>query len=241
MVWRTIACLVVLFPALTWSAAQAPEGRWEGQIRIPGREQRVVLDLSTTGSARTGSIILPGLGIKGAPLSNIVATGSSLSFDMPSLLDTPNLGPAHFKVHLDGGAMGGEMRQGGNVAPMSLKRIGPAQVDVPSRSTPVRPSLASEWTGDFELGGYPRHVTLTLANHSGAAATATLVVVGKRTTDLPIDIVTDEGRYVRVESHANQAAFEGRFIEERDEIEGAFTFGPYELPLVLRRSGPRPS
>jgi hypothetical protein len=29
-------------------------------------------------------------------------------------------------------------------------------VEVPPRSTSVAPELATQWSGEFELGGYPR-------------------------------------------------------------------------------------
>ena len=54
--------------AVACGAAQSPEGRWEGLLQIPGREQPLVVDLAQAGSGGwTGSIILSGLGIKGAP------------------------------------------------------------------------------------------------------------------------------------------------------------------------------
>src|SRR5215470_3056635 len=229
---RTTIAFLAFFLALTGSAAQGQEGRWEGQIQIPGRELPVVVDLSPSGRAWTGSIILPGLGIKGAPLSDVIVMPTDVAFDIANLLDTPTFGQAHFKAHLDAiDAMEGEMSQGGNVARFSLKRIGPAQVDTALRSTPVKRTLEDQWIGEFELGGYPRHVTMTLANHADAAATATLVVVGKQTTNLPVDLVIEEGRFLRIESQANRVAFEGRFVEESDEIKGTFELGPYELPL----------
>jgi hypothetical protein len=174
---RTIVAFLVFFPAFVCGGVQGQEGRWEGQIRIPGRELPVVVDLAPAGGAWTGSIILPGLGIKGAPLSSVIATPTDVVFDIANLLDTPTHGPAHFKAHLDASeGMDGEMMQGGNVAKFSLKRIGPAQVDTALRSTPVKRTLEDQWIGEFELGGYPRRVTMTLANHADAAATATLIV-----------------------------------------------------------------
>jgi hypothetical protein len=192
--------------------------------------------------AWVGSIILPGLGIKGAPLANIIATGTDLQFDLGNLLGTPDGGPAGFRAHLTaGGGMAGEMRQGGNVAGFSLEKTGPAQVDLARRSTPVGRVLEDQWIGEFELGGYPRHVAITLANHAGAAATATLVVVGKQTNNVPVDLVIEEGSFLRVESQSLRVAFEGRWVEAADELEGTFDLAGTELPLVLRRAARRPS
>jgi hypothetical protein len=131
--------------------------------------------------------------------------------------------------------MTGEFHQAGNVAPFTLTRIGPAQVVAPTRSTAVTPDLEAAWTGQFMLGDYPRNVTISVENHAGGPATATFIVVGKQTTDLPVDLVVEEGDFLRIESPATRVTFEGRIAKSRDEIAGSIDLGSFELPLVLRR------
>ena len=223
-------------PTIAGAADPAIGARWEGAIRIPGRDLPLIVDLAQERTGGwTGSAIVPGLGIKGAPLSNIVVTGSDISFELANALGAPPYGPAAFKATLAGNTMTGEMRQAGNAAQFALTRTGPSQVEPPLRSTPVARELESQWVGEFELGGYPRHVTMTLENHAQAGATAKLVIVGKQTTDLPVDLVIQDGRILRVESSPNQVAFEGRIDNESREIKGTFELGPLELPLTLRR------
>lgn len=238
---RALVVLLAAAPALVCSAADAQEGRWDGRVLIPGRTLAITIDLAPgpAGASWRGSMTAPGLAMQGAPLANIVATPKEVAFDVAGALDTPTHGPAHFQARVgDDGGLRGEMTQGGNAAPFALERVGAAQVALPPRSTPIARTLEGAWTGSFELGGYPRQVTLTLANRADGdvGASATLVVVGKRTTDLPIDLVAEEGRFLRVESRASQAAFEGAVGDGVDEIRGTFTLGPLELPLVLRRA-----
>jgi hypothetical protein len=220
-------------------AARALEGRWEGRVDIPGRELPLIVDLAPTDAGRwTGSIVIPGLGIKGAALANLAVTETELSFDLGNVLASPTRGPAAFKAQLQTpDRIAGEMRQAGNVAPFALTKRGPAQVDPPPRSTPVARELATQWTGEFELTGYPRHVTLTLENRGDAGAQANFVIVGKRTTDVPVDLVVQEGSLFRFESRAMQIVFEGRVKGDAAEIGGTIELGPFELPLVLRRAG----
>ena len=236
---RIAVALMMCSSALASHAAPALEGRWEGAIRIPGNDQPVVVDLApASGGGWTGSIILMGLAIKGAPLANIAVTDAEVSFDMGALLNDANSGPARFTFHsLSANAMAGDMRQAGNVADVALARTGPAQVELPVKSTAVGNDVAREWQGEFELLGYPRHVTITLENHANAAATAKWVIVGKRTTDLPVDLVVQDGDTLRIESRASQAAFEGRVFAQTGEIKGTIELGPLELPVVLRRAG----
>jgi hypothetical protein len=62
------------------------------------------------------------------------------------------------------------------------------------------------------------------------------VVVGKKTNNLPVDLVTQEGSFVRIDSHEIGISYEGRFRKESGEINGTFIQGGLELPLVLRRA-----
>jgi len=233
---RAVIALLCCAPALA-CAVDGPEGRWEGSVRIPGRELPLVVDLAP-GAANgwTGSLIMPGLGLKGAPLSNIIVGGPDVAFDLGSALRSPTHGAATFTARTTGAdRMSGELHQGGNVAPLTLMRTGRAQVEAPVTSTAVRHDLEAAWTGRFMLGGAPRDVAITVANHAGAPATATFVVVGKRTTDLPVDLVVEEGEFLRIESSANRVTFEGRYVDARDEIDGSIEVGPLEIPVVLRR------
>jgi len=233
-----LACLWCL-PEIARGAVPPPEGRWEGQVKIPGNELRLVVDLAQgSGGAWSGSIVIPGLGIKGVALSNIVATDTDVSFDLGKVLGSPTQGPARFNAHLTSpDRVTGEMRQAGNVAKFALARSGQAHVEASPRSTPVGRDLEDRWIGEYELGGYPRHVTLALENHAAAGASAKLVIIGKATNDIPVDLVVQNGDSLRIESQATGIAFEGRIGNGASEIRGTIELGSIELPLVLRRGG----
>jgi len=229
---------LALLPALAFGVT--PAGRWQGLVDVPGRPLPLVVDLAQGADGGwSGSIILPGLGIKGAPLFHVSAEAGSVAFDLGNLLASASDGPATFsgRIGVDD-AMHGEMRQAGNVARFTMTRTGAAQVEAPPRSTPVAADLAQTWRGDFELGGYPRHVTLTFENHGDAGATATLVVVGKMTTTVPIDLVVQDGANLRIESQATGIAFEGRLESAGgQQLQGIIEIGSIERALVLHAGG----
>lgn len=212
-------------------------GRWEGAVPVPEFPLHVVADLDQDPSGQwIGSIIIPELNIKGAPLVDIVLHDNDVSFSIKGVLADPQAGPAKFQAHVDANrSMAGSFTQAGNTAPLSLKRTGSAQVDMPVRSTAVASEFEGKWIGEYELMGYPRHVTLTLTNHASAAASAEFIIVGKKVNNLPVDLVTQDGAFLRVESHEIGINFEGRFRKDRGEISGTYEQGPFELPLVLHR------
>lgn len=231
------ALLAAAFPA---GAAQDPAGRWTGRAEVPGRPLPLVVDLAKDAAGTwIGSLTIPGFDVKGAPLGGIAIAGPDVSFDSGDALGAPPDGPALFKARLDGAAMAGELRQGGNVAPFLLRRTGEAQVDLGSRSGPVAEATQGRWIGEYELGGYARHVTVDIANEGLAKPRVDFVVVGKATTKLPIDFVAEQDGVLRIESRLYRISFEGRVAGER--IVGSLEQGPVEVPLVLRRPGEKAS
>jgi hypothetical protein len=229
--------LVVLFvfaSALICSAEDRGNGRWDGAVQIPGRELQVVVDLAKArDDTWRGSITIPGLNIQGAQLVDVSVQDSGASFGIKTSLGLE----ATFKGHFgDDGTFSGDFIQAGNRAAFNLKKIGSPQIEAPIRSTPVTKEIEGEWKGEYQIFGAPRHVTLKLANGAENSATAELVVVGKKVNNLPVDLVTQEGDLIAIDSHQTGIGYEGRFNKEANEIKGTFMQGPIELPLVLHKS-----
>jgi hypothetical protein len=219
--------------ALATGAAAAPlDGRWEGHAGVPGAPQAVVLDLE----GGNGSVTLPGRGVSGAPLRELRMEGERLSASLAAAIpdfDATGPGATLELVLAPGGRLTGSFRQGGWSAPLVLTRTGAAQVVPAPASTAIAPALAGTWKGRYELGGVPREVTLVLA--STQPATATLLIVGKRRTEVPVDRVAQGPVYLTLESSAFGLVVEGKV--GNGVIEGTLQQGPIEVPLRLTRAG----
>lgn len=226
---------IVLFACATFArAAENPAGRWEGKIQVLEEELILVVDLAQDNAgAWTGSITLPGLNIKGATLTEIAVTGSELNLAIKSALSSQSAGPAKLAGHLAGDTWTGNFLQGGNSAPFSLHKAGTAQVEEVVHSSAISHELEGEWKGEYELFGYKRSVSLKLSNRGKNSGTADFVVVGKRVNNLPVDLVTQEGNFLTVESHETGLSFEGKFLKESNELAGVIIQGGIEAPLVL--------
>jgi hypothetical protein len=226
---RFIAILIVASAWPCW-AEDAISGRWEGTARIPGDELDVVVDLAQQNDAWVGSIIIPGLGVKGTPLTDIKVEAPAVKFTVKGPLGIQMnlrlLAPPEKKL-------AGNFEQGGNRAPATLQKTGPPQVEYPRRNTPVAKELEGEWKGDYEMLGYTRHVSIKFANHPDGA-TADFVIVGRKHNVLPVDLVTQEGDLVTVDSHEMGFSFEGRLRDGK--LTGAIRQAAMETPLVLVRA-----
>lgn len=232
---RAIAFLF-LASALLVRAETNPTGRWEGTAQIPGREMRLIIDLAPEGDKNwRGSVIIPDLNIAGAALADITRNGAELSFSIKGALADPKSQSAKFKARLESeDKIAGEFVQAGNRAPFSLTKVGPPQILPPPRSTVIAKELEGEWQGSYELFGYPRKVTIKLKNRGADGASADFLIVGKKENHLPVDLVTQEGDFITIDSHETGLSFEGRI--EKGEIKGLVLQGPLEIPVTMTRA-----
>lgn len=204
-------------------------GRWEGTARVPDNELNVIIDLAQQNGAWAGSMIIPGLGVKGTPLTDIKVESPDINFAVK--------GPMGIRMNLRlleaNKKLAGNFEQAGNRAPATLQKTGPPQVEYAPRSTPVAMELEGEWKGDYEMLGYTRHVSIKFANHPDGA-TADFVIVGRKHNVLPVDLVTQEGDLVTVNAHEMGFSFEGRL--RNGQLTGAIRQAAAETPLVLERA-----
>ena len=223
-----LVLILIVAVALTSRAEDVISGRWEGTAQIPDNELSVVIDLAQENGAWVGSIIIPGLGIKGVSLNDISVQPPDVNFAVKG-------GPGiELKLRLDANnKLAGNLEQAGNRAPATLQKTGPPQVEYPPRNTPVAKELEGEWKGDYEMLGNTRHVSIKFANHPDGA-TADFVIVGRKHNVLPVDLVTQESDLVTVDSHEMGFSFEGRLRDGK--LTGAIHQGAIETPLVLVRA-----
>lgn len=226
--------LALLLAHCTLSAAPDAAGRWEGSVEIPGAPLRLVVDLARDGGTWIGSVIVPGRGVKGAALNALQVDDTGVRFGLDAAMRfAPEPAPRAALRFAPDGTLAGEFTQAGHRAPLVLTRTGVAQVDKPVAPTIITAALPGQWRGRYELGGNPRQVTLTLQRAADGYGRGELVIVGKRTTTLPIDHIVQSDSFVTLRSTAADIRIEGRLAD--GAIDGQFVQGPFDAPLQLRR------
>lgn len=218
--------------AFAVQANPAWQGRWEGEAALPGAPLALIIDLAPAPDGRwAGSLILPGRAVKGAALRAVVVDGNGIRSALPASFGDPAASGLELKPQSDG-SLAGTLRQGGHEAAVRLVRSGPAQVDPAPTSTALAPALEGTWIGGYELGGYAREVTLTLANNGGVGV-ATLVIVGRRRSEVPVDLVIQGGRLLTLVSSASAITLEAKLPAADNTLRGQFQQGPFEADFVL--------
>jgi hypothetical protein len=232
---RAAAALIFLASVLVANADEISEGRWEGAAQVPGLELSLIVDLTRGASSWSGAITIPQLGVRGAELANVSVTGSELTFAIKSALADKETGPGRFNGHLTAdGRLTGDFTQAGNTAPFNLVKTGPAQIEKAPQSTAIAKEFEGVWKGGYELLGYPRTVTLTLRNRGAEGASAEFVIVGRKENNLPVDLITQQGSFLSVNSQETGLSFEGRL--ENNELHGTIIQGPIEVAVTLKRA-----
>jgi len=230
-------CLAQLAAAPPAATGDDLPGRWQGLVHVPGMDVHVTADIDRgAGGALIGSITAPELYLQGVPLAAIERHGDAVAFTIKGALANSPDQPAKFDGRIDAGTLAGSFTQAGNAAGFELRRTGAAAVELPPASTAVARELEGSWTGDYELMGYTRHVTVRFANHAGKPASVGFVIVGKKTTDLPVDYVSQDGDFIRIESHEIGINLDARLRRDAGEMDATYQQGPFEVPFVLRRA-----
>ena len=224
-----IIALVVSAIGLPCGAEEVMSGRWEGVAAVPDNELNVIVDLAQEKGAWNGSIIIPGLDVKGVPLTEIAVQPPDVSFAVKGPLGIQ----LKLRLHADN-KMTGNFEQAGNRAAITLQKAGPPQVERPPGNTAVAKDIEGEWKGDYEMLGYTRHVSLKFINRGVEGAAVEFVIVGRKHNNLPVDLVTQENDLVTVDSHDVGFSFEGRLRDGK--LTGVIRQGAIETPLVLQRS-----
>ena len=227
----TTRIALLLCTSALLNAVESAAGRWEGAVRLPAREIRLVLDLDKDAAGHwIGSAIFPGLGVKGAPLADLIVQDDRVSCSVKGALGGPKLSG---RLNADGG-LEGAFELAGNSAPFSARRSGLPQVDLPRQSAAVRSDFVGEWQGELTFNDHPVRVKLSLANRDGKA-TGTLVFLGKHETTMPLDLITQDADNLTLDMQQAGASYDGVLHPGSNEIEGTFQEAGMEFPLVLHR------
>ena len=228
---RILALLLLSAVAAHAQGAPDPSGHWEGGIDTPEGSIGVVVDLAKNGDGQiAGTIGVPPQNLRGFPLVIESADGRALTFRFRG---APGNRVFQGVLADDGASMSGDFFQSGYSMRFALSRTGVAQIDPPIKSAPIAKELEGEWKGGYELFGYPRKVTIKLQNRGAEGATAEFVILGRKENKLPVDLVTQDGVLITIDSHDTGLSFEGR--TGKDEIKGTVIQGPLEIPVVLHR------
>jgi pimeloyl-ACP methyl ester carboxylesterase len=148
-------------PATPAAPNPAVEGHWEGKIETPGPGLPVVVDLTFSDGAWSGSFDSPMQGATGIPLEGILVEGTKIRFSIQGIPGKPT-----FEGKLEAGVIEGTFTQMGQSFAFSLGR---EQVALPPRPQEPQPPFPYDTREvEYANGEITIACTLTLPRGEGA-------------------------------------------------------------------------
>jgi D-alanyl-D-alanine-carboxypeptidase/D-alanyl-D-alanine-endopeptidase len=226
---KTLAAMALAVAMAGAGAAWAedPAGDWKGVVTTPGGPLHVAVHLHASGAgAYAGTADSPDQGAYDLPLSKVIATAETMSFELP-------VAHASYAGKWDPTAhqWTGSFTQGGGGMPLNLTRgVLPAG--------PVIAGLDGDWNGVLSVGPGMR---LRLVFHIKTGPHGTVVKmdsVDQGAFGSPVPGFTRKGDHISVIIDAIGVDYEADLKDGGKTIVGTFTQGPQSFPLTLTLGAP---
>jgi pimeloyl-ACP methyl ester carboxylesterase len=176
------AALLAAFGLVTAGRAEAQSviGDWQGTLKAPAAELRVVVHVVAGPSGLSGTLDSPDQGAKGIPLTAVALTDTTLTFSVPAVN-----GSYTGVVTPQGSTINGTWTQAGSALPLVLSRVTDAAALEPRRPqtpAPPYPYREEEVSYASTASGVRLAATLTLPNGPGPFP-AVLLITGSGPQD----------------------------------------------------------
>jgi hypothetical protein len=227
--WAT--CLFILAITSFVSAQTGPSGHWEGSIQAPEKEVKIEVDLGRNAKGELiGAFSNPTFGERNFPLSNVVANGSAVSFEIKA-----SAGGGVFKgvVAADGKSMEGNFVMEHMEIPFALHRTGEPRFETVPPIPRVTKELEGIWIGTLQAGEAQKQIGLTVINQPDGTASAK--VVSSEGVEIPITAISQKGSSVSLDIKNIGGTYAGTLNAAGTELTDTWTQGKFVGALTFRR------
>jgi len=223
-------CLSVL------ARSQDLTGDWQGTLDVNGTELHLVLHVIKDDNGLRATLDSPDQGANGIPVGNISVADSVLKFDVLMV-------GGSYQGHLsaDGQAVEGNWSQAGNSLPLAFKRESAAAASPPAKK-PGEPMFPGEetWQGTLDAGMAKFHLILHLAKTDSGQVKAAIDSVDQNAYGITVSSATEKDSALKLALPGIGASYEGRIAAGRTTIDGTWSQGGRDMPLVFTRNGAGP-
>jgi len=219
--------------AASFSIGQDPAGFWKGAIELPSGSLEILVDLTNSDGAWSGTIDIPLQGIRGFALSECAGGVDWVQFKMAGIPGEPS-----FEGKLDptGDALSGNFEQNGMAMSFSLKRAEREKRPVDDYVvTPIPGAGAKgEWMGTLEVGPMKLRLAMTITAEAGSDLAGTLESLDQNASFGADTLTFNENTMAFTIGDIN-GAFSGTLNDDGSACAGTWTQMGNELPLTFFR------
>jgi hypothetical protein len=226
----TLFAALLLAPISSLHAQSVdPTGHYDGTVSSPAGEMALQIDLTRTAKGdMAGTLTIPAQKLKGFPLSNVIAQGKDVSFDIATS------GGGYFRGELEGTTIAGEFSMQMGSVPLTFQRAGDARTYPLPPSAAVGKELEGVWKGTLDVDGGMR-VLLNLANQADGTAKGSFVSVDENNLSVPV-VIAQQGTALTITLPMIGGSYVGTINAAATEVSGTYTTSRgLALPLSLKR------
>jgi hypothetical protein len=213
----------------TASVARAKSivGDWQGTLRPPGAELRLVLHITESGDGSLKATLdSVDQGANGIPVASVTLKNSKLTLNVEAIHGT-----YEGTVNPDATEITGTWTQGQSF-PLDFRR---GTTPMKTEQKPAKPSdIDGAWTGTLDTGAQKLRVVFHITNTEGGL-TATMDSPDQNANGIPVTTVTRTGSSLKLELKGIGGVFEGKISSDLATIEGSWSQAGGTLPLTLKR------
>jgi hypothetical protein len=225
-----LAALILATSIVAASQAQAQDiaGDWQGALNTGAGELRLVLHITKgADGALKATLDSVDQGSNGIPVSSISFKSSKLSLGIDAVHGT-----YEGTVAADGKTISGTWSQGAALA-LDFKR---ATTPIKTEHKPAKPSdIDGAWSGTLDTGAAKLRIVFHITNTEDGL-TATMDSLDQNLRGMPMTSVTRDGASIKIEARQIGGSFSGKISADLASIDGKWSQGGAELPLVIKRS-----
>jgi hypothetical protein len=225
---KRITILILLTLAAALAHAQDISGDWQGTLSAGGQELRLVLHVTKAADgALKATLDRVDQGANGIPVSSIALKSNKLSLGIDAVHGT-----YEGTVAADAKTISGTWSQG-TALPLDFKR---GTTPIKTEHKPAKPTdIDGAWSGTLDTGSAKLRVVFHIANTEDGLI-ATMDSLDQNVKGTPMTSATRDGASLKIEAKQIRGSFSGKISPDLSTIDGTWSQGGAELPLVLKRS-----
>lgn len=168
---RKVACTIILGLSALVMFGQDVTGQWNGILKVPGAQLRLVFHVEKTETGYASTMDSPDQGANGLPVETTTFADATIRFTIPAA------GIEYEGVLGSDGVIAGNFKQAGQLFPMNLTRevIEKEILKRPQEPTKPYPYHSEDITFKNEKAGIELAGTLTLPNKDGVFPVVILI------------------------------------------------------------------